>query len=72
MTWLLSCLHSGKLEINLKVGAIRADASLVAEKLKLEFQKLKLQKQEMEFKKLKWEKSEETEIKNPVCEITKT
>ena len=42
-----------KLEINLKVGAIRTDTSLVAEKLKLEFQKLELQKQEMEFKKLK-------------------
>ena len=43
------------------MGASRTDASLVAEKLKLEFQKLELQKQEMEFKKLKWEKSEETE-----------
>ena len=39
-----------KFEINLKVGASRTDASLVADKLKLEFQKLELQKQEMEFK----------------------
>ena len=53
MTWLPSHLHSG--------GAGRTDASLVAEKLKLEFQKLELQKQEMEFKKLQWEKSEATE-----------
>ena len=74
-----SCLASiqEKLEINLKVGASRADASLVAEKLKLEFQKLELQKQEMEFKKLKWEKSEETEksktqsVKLPKLEFMK-
>ena len=58
-----SCLASiqEKLEINLQVGASKTDASLVADKLKLEFQKLELQKQEMEFKKLQWEKSEATE-----------
>ena len=50
-----------KLERNLKMGASRTDTSLVAEKLKLEFQKLELQKHKMEIKKLKWEKSEETE-----------
>ena len=44
-----------KLEINLQVGASKTDASLVADKLKLEFQKLELQKQEMECKKLQWE-----------------
>ena len=62
-----------KLEINLQVGASKTDASLVADKLKLEFQKLELQKQEMEFKKLQWEKIRgHRKIKNPICEFTKT
>ena len=39
-----------KLEINLQVGASKTDASLVADKLKLEFQKLELQNKRWNLK----------------------